>query len=59
MILWKLIVGILLIIAPVVTTLLCIKRTPEHLRGWYGAMYWTIALFGLIGGIVLTMTAFV
>lgn len=59
MILWRFIVGIILIIATIGITLICIKKTPENLRGFYGAMFCTIALVGLIGGIIITITAFI
>ena len=59
MILWKLIVGILLIIASIAMPISSVLRTPENLRGFYGSMFWTISLVGLVGGITLTITAFV
>ena len=58
MVLWKLIVGILLVVAVVTAIAVSIVRTPENLRGFYGAMFWTIGIIGIVGGIALAVTAF-
>ena len=58
MILSKFLIGIALIIASIVAPIVCIIKTPNNLRGFYGAMFWSIALIGIIGGISLTITAF-
>ena len=59
MILWKLIVGIILIVAAVGSVIASISRTPDNLQGFYGAMFWIISLAGILGGIILSVTAFI
>ena len=51
------IIGVLLIAFAIVSTILCIKRTPENLRGFYGIMFVIIALGALVGGIFLIVTS--
>ena len=59
MILWKLLVGIALVLFSVVSVIVSIIRTPENLRGFYGVMFGVISLAGVVGGIVLIVTSFV
>ena len=49
------IVGILLIIFSILSVVICVSRTPDNLRGFYGAMYIFIALGAFIGGILLLL----
>ena len=54
----KLIIGICLVIFSVVSTIVCIGRTPDNLRGFYGAMFVAIAFGSLVGGISLILSYF-
>ncbi len=53
-----LIIGILLIVFAVVSTIVCIAKTPTNLRGFYGVMFAIIAIGSLIGGICMLLTYF-
>ncbi len=53
-----LVAGILLIVGAIVTTIVCIARTPENLQGFYGAMFWSIAIVAIIGGVALIVFSF-
>ena len=43
------ILGALAILGVIVAVITCIFRTPENLRGFYGAMFWAIAVIAIIG----------
>ena len=43
------IIGALVLIGIIVTVVCCIAKTPENLRGFYGAMFWTIAIVAIVG----------
>jgi hypothetical protein len=45
--------GILLIVATLILFVINIIRTPENLRGYYGAMYIGLSIISLIGGTFL------
>ena len=53
-----LIVGIVLIVAAVIAVAVSIARTPENLRGFYGAMFVAIAVVGFLGGAALIVVSF-
>ena len=39
-----------LVLVGIVTAVICsVSKTPDHLRGYYGSMFWTIAIVGIIG----------
>jgi len=59
MILWKLILGIVLVLASLFAPMVCVGKTPNNLRGFYGSMFAVIALIGLVGGVAFIVTAFV
>ena len=44
-----LILGALVILGVIVAVVTSICRTPDHLRGYYGAMFWTIAIIAIVG----------
>ena len=54
----KLIIGICLVIFSIVSTIVCIGRTPDNLRGWYGTMFAVIAFGSLVGGVFLVLSYF-
>lgn len=56
---WKLIIGILLIVASAISLIVSILRTPENLRGFYGIMYVVLALLAVAGGIALIVSSLV
>ena len=43
------IIGALVLIGIIVAVVCCITKTPENLRGFYGAMFWTIASVAIVG----------
>ena len=43
------IIGALVLIGIIATVVCCIAKTPENLRGFYGAMFWTIAIVAIVG----------
>ena len=43
------IIGLLAIIGVIVAVVVAICRTPDNLRGFYGAMFWTIAIVAIVG----------
>ncbi len=49
----ELIIGIVLIIFAVAAVIWSVVRTPDNLRGFYGLMFWIIALAGIAGGAAL------
>lgn len=54
----ELIIGIVLIVFAVAATIWSVARTPDNLRGFYGVMFWVIALAGIIGGVTLIVFSF-
>ena len=51
--------GLVLIVASILAVVICLLRTPENLRGFYGLMYWILAAAAIIGGAVLLIFAFI
>ena len=51
-----LILGICLVLFAIISVLVCIHRTPDHLRGFYGRMYWIVSIGSFIGGTVLIIS---
>ena len=43
------ILGALAVLGIIIAVITCIFRTPENLRGFYGAMFWAIAIIAIIG----------
>jgi hypothetical protein len=43
------ILGALAILGIIIAVIACIFRTPDNLRGFYGAMFWTIAVIAIVG----------
>ena len=43
------ILGALAILGVIVAVVASICRTPDNLRGFYGAMFWTIAIIAIVG----------
>ena len=43
------IIGALALISIIVAVVCCVAKTPENLRGFYGAMFWTIATVAIVG----------
>ena len=48
------IIGLAVLVAIVVAVICSIARTPDHLQGYYGGMFWTIAIIAIVGVITLT-----
>ncbi len=53
-----LIIGIALVLGTIGSLFGSVSRTPENLRGFYGAFYTIISLTGFIGGIALVVFSF-
>lgn len=53
MVLLAIIIGALAIIGTIIAIVCSVSRTPSHLRGYYGSMFWTIASIALVGVIAL------
>lgn len=51
-----LILGICLVLFAIISVIVCIKRTPYNLRGFYGAMYWFLSIGSFIGGLALIIS---
>ena len=45
----SIILGVLVIVGVLAAVVVSIGRTPDHLRGYYGAMFWTIAIIAIVG----------
>jgi hypothetical protein len=45
----SIILGVLVIVGVLAAVVASIGRTPDHLRGYYGAMFWTIAIIAIVG----------
>ena len=43
------IIGALALIGIIVAVVCCVAKTTENLRGFYGAMFWTIATVAIVG----------
>ncbi len=54
-----LIVGIVLIIFTISMVIVSVSKTPDNLRGFYGAMFWLISLGGILGGLYLVVAYFI
>ena len=46
----SIIIGAVLIVAAIVSLIVSIARTPDHLQGYYGVMYVVLTVIGIIGG---------
>lgn len=44
-----LILGVLVILGVIVAVSVSIGNTPRNLRGFYGGMFWTIAIVAILG----------
>ena len=53
-----LIIGIVLCVLAVAATVVCIIRTPDNLRGFYGIMFAVCSIIGFVGGVILIAAAF-
>ena len=53
-----LLAGIALIIGTIISVICSVTKTPDNLRGFYGAFYTIISLTGFIGGIALVVFSF-
>ena len=49
------ILGALAILGVIITVITCIFRTPGNLRGFYGAMFWSIAVIAIVGVVGATV----
>ena len=49
------IIGILAVIGIVVAVVCSIGQTPNNLRGFYGEMFWTIAIIAIVAVVVLAI----
>ena len=49
------IIGALALIGIIVAVVCCVAKTPENLRGFYGAMFWTIATVAILGLVALVI----
>lgn len=49
------IVGAIAIVGIIVAVLCSVRRTPDHLRGYYGGMFWTIAGIAIVALIVMVV----
>lgn len=55
---FTLILGIIIVLFAVTAAIVSVIRTPDNLRGFYGLMFWIIALAGIIGGTALIVVSF-
>lgn len=53
-----LIIGIILIVGTVGSLISSVLSTPYNLRGYYGAFYLFISIFGFLGGVGLILVFF-
>lgn len=53
-----LIIGIVLCVLAIATTVGRIIRTPDNLRGFYGIMFAVCSIIGFVGGVILIAAAF-
>ena len=44
-----LILGALAVVGIIIAVVVSIVKTPDNLRGFYGGMFWTIAIVAIIG----------
>ena len=44
-----LILGALAVLGVIVAVVVSIANTPDNLRGFYGGMFWTIAIIAIVG----------
>ena len=52
-----LLIGIAVVLFSIISVFVCISRTPNNLRGFYGLMFWIIAISGIVGGVTLIVSA--
>lgn len=45
----EIIIGALAFLGLIVTVVCCVAKTPVKLRGYYGAMFWSIAVIAIVG----------
>lgn len=45
----EIIIGALAFLGLIVTVVCCVAKTPVNLRGYYGAMFWSIAVIAIVG----------
>jgi hypothetical protein len=48
-------IGIIIIIATVISFIISITRTPENLRGFYGLWYFIISVIAIIAAVLLIL----
>ena len=48
-----LILGALAVVGIIIAVVVSIVKTPDNLRGFYGGMFWTIAIVGIIVIVVI------
>ena len=53
-----LVAGIVLVVGTIAAFLCSINKTPNSLRGFYGAFYAILSLFGLLGGVGCILLSF-
>lgn len=51
----EIIIGALVLLGIIVAVICCVAKTPVNLRGFYGAMFWTIAVIAIVGVSVLVV----
>ena len=49
----------MLIIFTISMVIVSVSKTPDNLRGFYGAMFWLISLGGILGGLYLVVAYFI
>ena len=49
------IIGVLIVVGIIATVICSITKTPDHLRGYYGSMFWTIATVAIVGLVALVI----
>lgn len=52
------VLGLVLIVATVISLIYSFSQTPDHLSGYYGAFYTLISLGAFIGGVALIIFSF-
>jgi hypothetical protein len=49
------IIGVLGLIGVIIAVVCSTIRTPDHLRGYYGSMFWTIAIIAIVVFVALVV----
>ena len=49
------IIGVLALIGIIIAVVCSVGKTPDHLRGYYGEMFWTIATIAIVAVVVLVI----